>query len=142
MIEVYTIPSNLPSRQSVSWLTENDVPFIEIKVRSNKNTLSVDQLKQFLAASENGLDDLIAFQSTAYRKFQATHDTDSMSLQQMLTAMANDPHLIHYPLLFDRDAKLLQSGFSQDEIRVFLPRAVRTQELQQLLQRELLETAK
>lgn len=135
MLEVYTISSNLPSRQAIRWLSDHDISFTEFRVHSDRSPITVAKLKQFLSASEAGVDDLFAFQSGAYRAFITDHDPDEMPLSDLLNLMTSDFRLIHYPLLFDDQRHLLQTGFSQDEIRVFLPRDIRIRELQQLLNR-------
>ncbi|MYV18070.1 transcriptional regulator [Lactobacillus rossiae] len=136
MIKIYTIPSNLPSRQAVRWLTQHDVAFAEQRVHVDQPELTIDELKQFLMASENGVDDLLSFQSLAYAAFIKNHDPEAMSLQALLTAMIANIRLLHFPIIYDEHLHILQTGFSQDDIRVFLPRSVRVQELTTMLLRE------
>ncbi len=136
MIKIYTIPSNLPSRQAVHWLIQNDVAFAEQRIHVDQPEITTADLKKFLMASENGVDDLLSFQSLAYADFIKTHDPEEMTLQALLSAMIGNIRLLHFPIIYDEKLHILQTGFSQDDIRVFLPRSVRVHEMTDMLIRE------
>ena len=55
-------------------------------------------------------------------------DIDDLSLTQLYDLISRDPSLLRRPILLDE--KRLQVGYNEDEIRRFLPRRIRTLELQ------------
>ncbi|GKT03233.1 ArsC/Spx/MgsR family protein [Furfurilactobacillus sp. WILCCON 0119] len=134
MISLYTIPSNFPSRRAVTWFKDHHITVKEYRVHPSAPTLVKLPLKSFLAASENGVDDLLALKSKAMVRFKQTHSIDDISLNDLLTTIAENPSMLHFPIIFDSDRSIVQFGFSEDDIRTFIPHAVRHDSLLQLLE--------
>jgi regulatory protein spx len=87
--------------------------------------LTADELKSILALTENGTDDLISTRSKIFQKLNV--DVDELSISQLIDLIETYPSLLRRPIILDK--KRMQIGFNEDEIRAFLPRNYRKQEL-------------
>ena len=56
-------------------------------------------------------------------------DVESISVSELLHLIEQHPSLLRRPIIID--AKRMQIGFNEDEIRAFLPRSYRKQELKE-----------
>ncbi|HRK76873.1 MAG TPA: transcriptional regulator Spx, partial [Streptococcus parasuis] len=87
--------------------------------------LTADELQQILSLTENGTDDLISTRSKVFQKLDI--DLDELSVRQLIELIELYPSLLRRPIILDD--KRMQIGFNEDEIRAFLPRNYRKQEL-------------
>lgn len=87
--------------------------------------LSAEELRQILSLTENGTDDIISTRSKIFQKLNV--DLEELPISQLLSLIAQNPSLLRRPIILD--SKRLQVGFNEDEIRAFLPRGYRKQEL-------------
>ena len=87
--------------------------------------LTSDELRSILALTENGTDDLISTRSKIFQKLNV--DVDELSISQLSDLIETYPSLLRRPIILDD--KRMQIGFNEDEIRAFLPRNYRKQEL-------------
>ncbi|SUN07582.1 transcriptional regulator Spx [Streptococcus acidominimus] len=87
--------------------------------------LTTEELKTILAFTENGTDDLISTRSKVFQKLNI--DVDELSISELIELIATYPSLLRRPIILDE--KRMQIGFNEDEIRAFLPRKYRKQEL-------------
>ncbi|GAB6092760.1 ArsC/Spx/MgsR family protein [Furfurilactobacillus curtus] len=133
MIDLYTITSNLPSRRAVNFLNEHGIEFREHPISRTGTKIDLNDLKQMLAASENGVDGLLSHQSSSYLALTQHHNLDEMPLHELLSFIHDDATLLHFPIIFDYQHHLLQTGFSINEVRTFIPRQTREAEFSKLL---------
>ena len=89
--------------------------------------LSKQELTSILALTENGTDDIISTRSKIFQKLNI--DVESISVSELLHLIEQYPSLLRRPIIID--AKRMQIGFNEDEIRAFLPRSYRKQELKE-----------
>ena len=80
-----------------------------------------------MALTENGTDDIISTRSKIFQKLDI--DVESISVSELLHLIEQYPSLLRRPIIID--AKRMQIGFNEDEIRAFLPRSYRKQELKE-----------
>ena len=113
MITLFLSPSCTSCRKARAWLNEHDVKFQEHNIITSP--LSRDELMAILAFTENGTEDIISTRSKVFQKLDI--DLDELSVSE----------LIRRPIILDN--KRMQIGFNEDEIRAFLPRDYRKQEL-------------
>jgi regulatory protein spx len=99
------------------------VPFNEHNIMTSP--LTADELQQILSLTENGTDDLISTRSKVFQKLDI--DLDELSVRQLIELIELYPSLLRRPIILDE--KRMQIGFNEDEIRTFLPRNYRKQEL-------------
>lgn len=124
MVTLYTSPSCTSCRKARAWLEEHNIPFEERNIFSNP--LNVDEIKQILQMTEDGTEEIISKRSKIFQDLDI--DLDELPLQKLYTLIQKNPGLLKRPIMMD--SKRLQVGYNEDEIRRFLPRDVRTLELQ------------
>ena len=124
MVTLYTSPSCTSCRKARAWLEEHNIPFEERNIFSNP--LNVDEIKQILQMTEDGTEEIISKRSKIFQDLDI--DLDELPLQKLYTLIQKNPGLLRRPIMMD--SKRLQVGYNEDEIRRFLPRDVRTLELQ------------
>ena len=76
--------------------------------------------------------------STRSKIFQKLDlDVESLSISELIKLIEENPSLLRRPIILD--AKRMQIGFNEDEIRAFLPRSYRQQELREATLRAEIE---
>ncbi|GGH84007.1 regulatory protein spx [Pullulanibacillus pueri] len=125
MVTLYTSPSCTSCRKAKAWLQEHEIAFVERNIFSEP--LSIEEIKSVLKMTEDGTDEIISTRSKAFQELNV--QLDSMPLQDLYELIQNNPGLLRRPILIDE--KRLQVGYNDDEIRRFLPRKVRTFQLQE-----------
>lgn len=127
MLNLYTTNSCTSCRKARRWLIDHDIPFEEKNFGTTPITL--DELKNILILTEEGTEDIISIRSKVFQKLDK--DINELPLHELLELIKDNPGLLRRPIMIDE--KRLQIGFNEDEIRCFLPRAVRKRELSQTL---------
>lgn len=125
MVTLYTSPSCTSCRKAKAWLKEHDIPFNERNIFSDP--LTIDEVKEILRMTEDGTDEIISTRSKAFQELNVK--LDALPLQKLYELVHDNPGLLRRPILLDD--KRLQVGYNDDEIRRFLPRKVRTFQLQE-----------
>ncbi|VTS14938.1 Spx/MgsR family RNA polymerase-binding regulatory protein [Streptococcus pseudoporcinus] len=125
MVTLFLSPSCTSCRKARSWLIKHEVNFQEHNIITSP--LSRDELMAILAFTENGTEDIISTRSKVFQKLNV--DVDELSISDLITLIAENPSLLRRPIIMD--TKRMQIGFNEDEIRAFLPRDYRKQELRQ-----------
>ncbi|MBG1366057.1 transcriptional regulator Spx [Staphylococcus aureus] len=125
MVTLFTSPSCTSCRKAKAWLQEHYIPYTERNIFSEH--LTIDEIKQILKMTEDGTDEIISTRSKTYQKLNV--DIDSLPLQDLYSIIQDNPGLLRRPIILDN--KRLQVGYNEDEIRRFLPRKVRTFQLQE-----------
>ena len=87
--------------------------------------LSASELQHILSLTQNGTDDIISTTSKIFQKLNL--DVESLSISELLRLIEENPSLLRRPIILED--KRMQIGFNEDEIRAFLPRGYRKQEL-------------
>lgn len=123
MITLFTTPSCTSCRKAKSWLTEHEIPFVERNIFHE--TLTKEEVLKILQLTEEGVEEIISQRSQVYQKLDI--DVDNMQLDELITLFQENPTLIRRPIMIDD--RRLQIGYNEDDIRVFLPRAVRKIEM-------------
>lgn len=125
MITLFLSPSCTSCRKVRAWLTKHDVDFQEHNIITSP--LSREELLAILSFTENGTEDIISTRSKVFQKLDI--DIDELSIMDLIDLIAKNPSLLRRPIIMD--SKRMQIGFNEDEIRAFLPRDYRKQELRQ-----------
>ena len=118
-------PSCTSCRKARAWLNRHDVVFQEHNIMTSP--LSRDELLKILSYTENGTEDIISTRSKVFQKLDI--DVDELSVSELINLISKNPSLLRRPIIMDN--KRMQIGFNEDEIRAFLPRDYRKQELRQ-----------
>ena len=124
MVTLYITPSCTSCRKARTWLEENEIPYEERNIFTEP--LSTTEIKSILRMTENGTEDIVSTRSKAYSELDV--ELSEIPLNDFFGMIQEQPGLLRRPIIIDD--KILQIGYNEDEIRRFLPRAVRALELQ------------
>lgn len=133
MITLFLSPSCTSCRKARAWLLNHEVPFVEHNIMTSP--LSAQELQHILSLTENGTDDIISTRSKIFQKLNL--DVESLSISELIKLIEENPSLLRRPIILDD--KRMQIGFNEDEIRAFLPRSYRQQELREATLRAEIE---
>ncbi|MFS5339034.1 Spx/MgsR family RNA polymerase-binding regulatory protein [Streptococcus agalactiae] len=125
MITLFLSPSCTSCRKARAWLSMHEVAFEEHNIITSP--LNKEELLQILSFTENGTEDIISTRSKVFQKLAI--DVDELSTSSLMELISENPSLLRRPIILDK--KRMQIGFNEDEIRAFLPRDYRKQELKQ-----------
>ena len=123
MITLFLSPSCTSCRKARAWLLNHEVPFQEHNIMTSP--LSAPELQHILSLTENGTDDIISTRSKIFQKLDL--DVEDLSISTLIQLIEENPSLLRRPIILD--GKRMQIGFNEDEIRAFLPRSYRKEEL-------------
>ena len=123
MVTLFLSPSCTSCRKARAWLSNHEVPFEEHNIMTSP--LSALELQHILSLTENGTDDIISTRSKIFQKLNL--DVENLSISELLRLIEENPSLLRRPIILED--KRMQIGFNEDEIRAFLPRGYRKQEL-------------
>jgi regulatory protein spx len=127
MVNLYLSPSCTSCRKARTWLDSYGVPYEEHNILTQPMT--TEDLKGILSKTENGTEDIISTRSKVFQKLKI--DVDDLTINQLLELISEHPSLLRRPIIVDD--KQMQIGFSEDEIRAFLPRSYRQAELRDVM---------
>ncbi|HEN9967974.1 TPA: Spx/MgsR family RNA polymerase-binding regulatory protein [Streptococcus agalactiae] len=133
MITLFLSPSCTSCRKARAWLSKHEVAFEEHNIITSP--LNKEELLQILSFTENGTEDIISTRSKVFQKLAI--DVDELSTSSLMELISENPSLLRRPIILDK--KRMQIGFNEDEIRAFLPRDYRKQELKQAIIRAEIE---
>lgn len=125
MITLFLSPSCTSCRKARAWLSKHEVAFEEHNIITSP--LNKEELLQILSFTENGTENIISTRSKVFQKLAI--DVDELSTSSLMELISENPSLLRRPIILDK--KRMQIGFNEDEIRAFLPRDYRKQELKQ-----------
>jgi regulatory protein spx len=125
MITIYTTPSCSSSRKAKAWLREHNIEFVERNMLTHRP--SIEEIKAMVGKTEDGVDEIIATRSDIFKKLGL--DLDTISIQKLFRFVSENPCFLRSPIIIDE--KRLLAGYSEIEIRRFLPRKARKFYLQQ-----------
>lgn len=126
VVILFTSPSCTSCRKAKAWLVENNIEFKERNIFSEP--LTIEEIRNILSITEAGTEDIISFRSKTFQKLNI--DIDTMSLQELYKVIQENPGMLRRPILVDN--KRLQVGYNEDEIRRFLPKDVRINQLRKI----------
>jgi regulatory protein spx len=125
MITIYTTPSCSSSRKAKAWLKEHNIEFVERNILTHRPT--IEEIKMMVGRTEDGVDEIISTRSQIFKKLGI--DLETISIQKLFKFISDNPCFLRSPIIIDE--KRLLAGFSEIEIRRFLPRQTRKIYLQQ-----------
>ncbi|MHA6251858.1 transcriptional regulator SpxA [Oceanobacillus sp. CAU 1775] len=126
MVTLYVTPSCTSCRKAKKWFEENEISFKERNIMAEP--LTREEIKEILRLTDNGTEEIISTRSKVYN--QLNIDLEKLSLQDLLALIEEHPGILKRPIMLDD--KRLQVGYNEDEIRSFLPRSVRTFNLNEM----------
>lgn len=119
-VKVYTSPSCASCRKAKRWLSDFGIDYVEKNIFVSK--LSNEELKAILEKTEHGFEDIISTRSKVFK--EKAVDIDDMSINELLKFIEENPSVLKRPIIIDD--RRLQIGYNDEEIRVFIPRELRS----------------
>lgn len=119
MIKLYGSTSCNSCRKAKAWLEEQGLAFEERNMIAEP--LTKGELKEILALTETGTEEIIATRSKVYNKF--SFDFNDLTFNELVAVIEENPTLLKRPIIIDQTK--LQIGYNEDEIHQFIPREVR-----------------
>jgi regulatory protein spx len=119
MIKIYTSPSCSSCRKVKKWFEVQQIPFEERNLFSA--VLNETELKEMLAKSENGTEDIISTRSKIIK--DQNLDVESMSIKELIVFIRENPSVLKRPIMVDE--RRIQVGYNEEEIRTFIPTSKR-----------------
>ncbi len=116
-ITVITKTNCESSTKAKKWFEKNNIPYLERNMM--KDPLTIGELKGILRLTLEGTDDILATKSQVYKETKI----DELTLKDLLQLIYRHRELLRSPIIMDNKKMLV--GYSQDEIRQFIPRETR-----------------
>src|SRR5699024_2483170 len=125
---IYTASSCTSSRKAKAWLSNHDIPYVERNI--DRKPLTDQELQTILQKTENGTEEIISTRSTDFRNLGI--DLETLSLTALMELIHEKPKLRIPSSIIDDTRSQVSS--QEDDIRQFLPRKDRKQQMMELMQ--------
>ncbi|MGM1031864.1 MAG: Spx/MgsR family RNA polymerase-binding regulatory protein [Bacillota bacterium] len=112
----FSYPSCTSCRKTKKWLSTNQVSFNERHLF--RETPTVAELKRILELTSEGLDEVLATRSEAYKDLQV--NIDEMMLSDVIQLLTKEPKLLRRPILIDGEKLVI--GHNVDALRNLVSR--------------------
>ena len=119
-IKVYTSPSCASCRKAKKWLSDFGIDFVEKNIFVTK--LTRDEIKAILEKTEYGFEDIISTRSKIFKKKKDA--IAEMKTNELIDFIEENPSILKRPIIIDD--RRLQIGYNDEEIRVFIPKELRS----------------
>ncbi|MDP1419358.1 Spx/MgsR family RNA polymerase-binding regulatory protein [Peribacillus simplex] len=107
----FSYPSCTSCRKTKKWLRANHISFDERHLF--RETPTVAELKRILELTSEGLDEVLATRSEAYKDLQV--NIDEMLLFDVIQLLTKEPKLLRRPILIDGEKLVI--GHNVDALR-------------------------
>ncbi|HGA1123828.1 TPA: transcriptional regulator Spx [Streptococcus suis] len=122
MIKIYTVSSCTSCKKAKNWLNAHQLSYNEHNLA--KEAITKEEILNILTKTENGIASIVSSKNR-YAK-SLGFDIEELSVNEVIDLITSNPRILKSPILIDE--KRLQVGYKEDDIRAFLPRAVRNVE--------------
>ncbi|MDU0811505.1 Spx/MgsR family RNA polymerase-binding regulatory protein [Bacillus siamensis] len=106
----YSYPSCTSCRKTKHWLKAHNIDFQERHLF--RETPSIDELKQILSLTTEGIDEILATRSQTFKNLNL--NIEEMTVNEVLKLLTEKPKLLRRPILIDR--KKLVVGYNPGEL--------------------------
>lgn len=122
MIKIYTVSSCTSCKKAKNWLNAHQLSYNEHNL--GKESITKEEILSILAKTENGIASIVSSKNRYAKSLDC--DIEELSVNEVIDIITENPRILKSPILIDE--KRLQVGYKEDDIRAFLPRAVRNVE--------------
>ncbi|ATZ02570.1 MULTISPECIES: transcriptional regulator Spx [Streptococcus] len=122
MIKIYTVSSCTSCKKAKNWLNAHQLSYNEHNLA--KEAITKEEILNILTKTENGIASIVSSKNRYAKSLD--FDIEDLSVNEVIDLIASNPRILKSPILIDE--KRLQVGYKEDDIRAFLPRAVRNVE--------------
>ncbi len=113
-IKFYTYPSCTSCRKAKAWLKENGIEYEERHLFKNPPT--VEELKEIVKRTMNGMDDILSTRSQKYKELEV--DIEDLKMSELLEMLSEEPRLLRRPIILDGDNLIV--GFNREALNDLL----------------------
>ena len=117
MITIYTVSSCTSCKKAKTWLNAHQLTYKEQNL--GKEGITKEEILDILAKTENGIASIVSSKNRYAKGL-------GVDIKEVIDIIMETPRILKSPILVDD--KRLQVGYKEDDIRAFLPRAVRNVE--------------
>ena len=122
MIKIYTVSSCTSCKKAKNWLNAHQLSYNEHNL--GKEAITKEEILDILTKTENGVASIVSSKNRYAKSLDC--DIEELSVSEVIDIITANPRILKSPILIDE--KRLQVGYKEDDIRAFLPRAVRNVE--------------
>ncbi|MGU7890474.1 transcriptional regulator Spx [Streptococcus suis] len=122
MIKIYTVSSCTSCKKAKNWLNTHQLSYNEHNLA--KEAITKEEILNILTKTENGIASIVSSKNRYAKSLD--FDIEELSVNEVIDLITSNPRILKSPILIDE--KRLQVGYKEDDIRAFLPRAVRNVE--------------
>ncbi|MGT2812621.1 transcriptional regulator Spx [Streptococcus minor] len=122
MIKIYTVSSCTSCKKAKNWLNAHQLTYNEHNL--GKESITKQEILDILTKTENGVASIVSSKNRYAKSLEC--DIEELSVNEVIDIITANPRILKSPILIDE--KRLQVGYKEDDIRAFLPRAVRNVE--------------
>ncbi len=122
MIKIYTVSSCTSCKKAKNWLNAHQLTYNEHNL--GKEAITKEEILDILMKTENGVASIVSSKNRYAKSLDC--DIEELSVNEVIDIITANPRILKSPILIDE--KRLQVGYKEDDIRAFLPRAVRNVE--------------
>lgn len=122
MIKIYTVSSCTSCKKAKNWLNAHQLSYNEHNL--GKEAITKEEILNILTKTENGIASIVSSKNRYAKSLEC--DIEELSVNEVIDIIKANPRILKSPILIDE--KRLQVGYKEDDIRAFLPRAVRNVE--------------
>ncbi|MGQ7484897.1 transcriptional regulator Spx [Streptococcus suis] len=122
MIKIYTVSSCTSCKKAKNWLNAHQLSYNEHNLA--KEAITKEEILDILTKTENGIASIVSSKNRYAKSLD--FDIEELSVNEVIDLITSNPRILKSPILIDE--KRLQVGYKEDDIRAFLPRAVRNVE--------------
>ncbi|HFR3401478.1 TPA: transcriptional regulator Spx, partial [Streptococcus suis] len=121
-IKIYTVSSCTSCKKAKNWLNAHQLSYNEHNLA--KEAITKEEILNILTKTENGIASIVSSKNRYAKSLD--FDIEELSVNEVIDLITSNPRILKSPILIDE--KRLQVGYKEDDIRAFLPRAVRNVE--------------
>ena len=122
MIKIYTVSSCTSCKKAKNWLNAHQLTYNEHNL--GKEAITKEEILDILTKTENGVASIVSSKNRYAKSLDC--DIEELSVNEVIDIITANPRILKSPILIEE--KRLQVGYKEDDIRAFLPRAVRNVE--------------
>ena len=122
MIKIYTVSSCTSCKKAKNWLNAHQLTYNEHNL--GKEAITKEEILDILMKTENGVASIVSSKNRYAKSLDC--DIEELSVNEVIDIITANPRILKSQILIDE--KRLQVGYKEDDIRAFLPRAVRNVE--------------
>lgn len=122
-VKVYTTTSSSSCRKAIHFFKDNQIAIEELRL--NNVGVSVEEVILF-AKLAGGFNEILAERSHVYKEeLVPLMNLETTTTNDVIQFIVDNPRVLKTPII--TDGKKIEIGYNEDDVRTFLPRALKRQ---------------